>query len=142
MVSNQDNKYIIYSDGASRGNPGHSAAAYVIYQDNKAVLSSGEYLGITTSLVAEYYALKIALEAALALGATKLECRADNLSLIEQLTKSTLLKNRDVWPIYENITDLARQFQQISFVHINRELNQMADQMANDILDAYSLAKV
>lgn len=130
--------YLIYSDGASRGNPGHSAAAYVIYDnDGNQIISSGEYLGITTSTVAEYYAIKIALEAAIEMAAKKIECRIDSLSVVNQLNSVYDVKNRDAWPIHENIIDLMKKFEMVRFVHVNREYNQEADQIANDILDNY-----
>ncbi len=131
--------YIIYSDGASRGNPGHSASAYVIYDDRGgAIISSGEYLGITTSTFSEYYAVKIALEAALEIGARSVECRIDNLSTVNQLNSVYRVKNRDVWPVHESIIDLMKKFQSVRFVHVNREYNKEADLLANDILDNYA----
>lgn len=130
--------FVIYTDGASRGNPGHSAAGYIIYNHkNEPVISSGEYLGITTSTVAEYYAIKIALEAVLEMGAKVVECRIDNSSVVNQLKSVYAVKNRDVWPIHESIISLMKQFDSVKFTHINREYNNEADQIANDILDQY-----
>lgn len=130
--------YLIYTDGASRGNPGHSAAAYAVYDnEGNQIISSGEYLGITTATVAEYYAVKIALEAAIEMGARKIECRIDSLSLVNQLNSVYSVKNRDAWPIHENIIELMKKFQMVRFVHINREYNQEADQIANNILNNY-----
>ncbi len=130
--------YLIYTDGASRGNPGHSAAAYAVYDsDGNQIISSGEYLGITTSVVAEYYAVKLALEAAIEMGAQKVECRIDSLSLVNQLNSVYDVKNRDAWPIHESIIDLMKKFRMVRFVHVNREYNQEADQIANNILDNY-----
>lgn len=135
--------YLIYTDGASRGNPGHSAAAYAVYDNGgNQIISSGEYLGITTSIVAEYYAVKLALEAAIEMGARRIECRIDSLSLVNQLNSVYDVKNRDAWPIHENIIELMKKFQMVRFVHVNREYNQEADQIANNILDNYVIPKV
>lgn len=130
--------YLIYTDGASRGNPGHSAAAYAVYDNGGSqIISSGEYLGITTSIVAEYYAVKIALEAVIEMGARKVECRIDSLSVVNQLNSVYSVKNRDAWPIHESIIELMKKLQMVRFVHVNREYNQEADQIANNILDNY-----
>lgn len=84
----KDKTFFVYADGASRGNPGHSAAAYVIYDVyGNAIVKNGEYLGITTSTVAEYQAVKIALEAVESMGAKVVEYRGDSLSTINQLNK-------------------------------------------------------
>lgn len=134
--------FVVYSDGASRGNPGHSAAAYVLYRNNIAIIRNGEYLGITTSTVAEYYGVKIGLQAALDMGAKTVECRIDNLSVVKQLNNINNVKNRDSWPIHESVKELIKKFDSVTFNHVNRENNQVADRLANEILDGYSLAEV
>ena len=53
----------VYTDGASRGNPGKSGAGiFIIDEDNKKTISLKQYLGILTNNEAEYKALIIALE--------------------------------------------------------------------------------
>jgi ribonuclease HI len=43
-------EYFIYTDGGSRGNPGHSGAGGFIINSNKEILGSiSEYLGIQTN---------------------------------------------------------------------------------------------
>lgn len=130
--------HVVYSDGGSRGNPGHSAAAYVLYNhEGERLKEGGEYLGITTSTVAEYTAVKLAMEAALEVGAESLECRIDNMAVVNQMNAVYVVSNRDLWPIHENIISLVKRFKRVSFVHINRELNTEADRLVNRILDRY-----
>lgn len=53
----------IYSDGASRGNPGPSAIAFIILSENGKILKKiSKYVGIRTNNQAEYEALISALE--------------------------------------------------------------------------------
>jgi ribonuclease HI len=53
----------VYTDGASRGNPGKSGAGVLILDERKQEIASlKEYLGIATNNEAEYKALIIALE--------------------------------------------------------------------------------
>jgi ribonuclease HI len=52
----------IYTDGASRGNGGKSAAAFIITNGNTEITRSARYLGNTTNNMAEYSAVYDALE--------------------------------------------------------------------------------
>jgi ADP-ribose pyrophosphatase YjhB (NUDIX family) len=67
----------VYTDGGSRGNPGPSAAGYVIIKEGEIVDQGGEYIGITTNNQAEYHGVKLGLEAALRLGIPEVEVRVD-----------------------------------------------------------------
>lgn len=137
-----DSRYIVYSDGGSRGNPGHSAAAYVIETPNGEVIErSGMYLGITTSYQAEYQGLRIGLERALELGYKKIEYRLDSLMVVNQMKGIYTVKNRELWPINERILDLLSQFEDVKFTHVRREFNTIADGEVNRILDEYAKKK-
>lgn len=133
-----EKRYIIYSDGGSRGNPGHSAAAYVIETEVGQVLDrGGAYLGITTSSQAEYHGLRLGLERALELGYKDIEYRLDSLMVVNQMKGIYTVKNRDLWPINERILDLLTQFDRVQFTHVRREFNTVADGEVNRILDEH-----
>jgi ribonuclease HI len=126
----------IYTDGGSRGNPGPSACSYVIVDDNDNVLKSdGIYLGITTNNQAEYQAVLNALKAAQALGVKKIHIFADSLLIVNQLNGTYKIKNRSFLPIVEEIKERAKTFNKVSFTHIPREMNRLADDQVNSILD-------
>lgn len=128
---------VIYTDGGSRGNPGPSAAGVALVDNKDQVVDQGgEYLGITTNNQAEYQAVRIGLKMALARGWTSVELRADSLLVINQLKGVYTVKNRELWPIYDNVLQLIGQFDEVKFTHIPRELNQIADGMVNKTLDA------
>ena len=131
-------KYIkLYSDGGSRGNPGPSASGYVLLDENDTViLKSGVYLGITTNNQAEYRSLKFGLEEAQKLGAREVDVYMDSLLVINQMKGSFKVKNRDLWPIYESIKELVKNFKKVNFTHVPRELNKLADAEVNETLDA------
>lgn len=130
-------RVIAYSDGGSRGNPGPSAAGYVILdpQDNL-LFEGGKYLGVTTNNQAEYQAVFLGLEKAKDIGAKHVDFRMDSLLVVNQLNGAYRVKNHDLWPIYERIKDLCTHFEKVSFRHVRREYNQLADGMVNRILDA------
>lgn len=126
-----------FTDGGSRGNPGPSASGFVLLDmaDN-IIMKRGVYLGITTNNQAEYQALRLALEEAKERGAKSVHVFMDSLLVVNQMLGIFKVKNRDLWPIYEAIKQLAHSFQHVSFQHVPRELNKLADAMVNEALDA------
>lgn len=133
-----DGHYILYSDGGSRGNPGPSASGFVVMNANEEVLhQGGMYLGITTNNQAEYHGVRLGLEKALEMGAKTVDFRMDSLLVVNQLNGIYKIKNRDLWPINERIKELATQFDKVTFSHVRREFNQLADGMVNKILNAH-----
>jgi ribonuclease HI len=126
----------ISTDGGARGNPGPSAAAYVIVSSNGSFITKGgSYLGITTNNQAEYQALKLGLEKAVELGARVVHIRMDSLLVVNQMQGIYKIKNRDLWPIHQNIKDILKHFNHYSFTHVPREENREADATVNQILD-------
>jgi ribonuclease HI len=126
----------IFADGGSRGNPGPSASGYVILDMDDAVLvDKGVYLGITTNNQAEYQALKFALEEAQKMHARTVDVYMDSMLVINQMKGVFKVKNRDLWPIHDAIKKLAASFEHITFTHVPRELNKLADTAVNRALD-------
>ena len=133
----QKSVVVIYSDGGSRGNPGPSAAGYVIKDVNGTLkYEGGAYIGITTNNQAEYHGVRLGLEKAQELGAKFVECYVDSMLVVNQLNGQYVIRNRELWPIHERIKELIGQFDKVTFRHIKREFNQQADGMVNRILDA------
>jgi ribonuclease HI len=127
----------LFGDGGSRGNPGPAAYGYVILDmDDKVVKQEGVYIGDTTNNQAEYQSLKYGLESALALGVKELEVYMDSQLVINQINGLYKIRNVELKPHYERIKILAQEFDQISFTHVPRELNKLADAMVNQALDA------
>jgi ribonuclease HI/pterin-4a-carbinolamine dehydratase len=129
-------KVKIYADGGSRGNPGPSASGYVVLDMNDNILvDEGYYLGITTNNQAEYTALKIALEKCLEMGVREVDVYMDSLLVINQMKGIFKVKNRDLWPLHDNISSLVKKFNKVNFQHVPRELNKLADAAVNRELD-------
>jgi mutator protein MutT len=129
---------IVYSDGGSRGNPGPSASGFVVMGERQEVLhQGGMYLGVTTNNQAEYKGVLLGLEKAKAMGAKTVDFRMDSLLVVNQLKGVYKIKNRDLWPLNEQIRTLAVQFDKVTFSHVRREFNQLADGMVNKILNAH-----
>jgi ribonuclease HI/pterin-4a-carbinolamine dehydratase len=129
-------KLTLYADGGSRGNPGPSASGFVIIdEDNNIIVDKGIYLGITTNNQAEYTALKLALEECLKIGCSIVDVYMDSLLVINQMKGIFKVKNRDLWPIHDAINNLIKKFNKVTFQHVPRELNKLADSAVNRALD-------
>lgn len=129
---------IIYTDGGSRGNPGQSAAAFVIIDRQQHVLDQGgSYLGITTNNQAEYHGVQLGLERASEMGLRTIELRIDSMLVVNQMKGLYKIKNRELWPINERIRSLIGEFEKVTFTHVPRESNQLADLLVNKLLDEH-----
>ena len=131
-------KIKLFTDGGSRGNPGPSASGFVILDMEDNVLADkGVYLGVTTNNQAEYTALKLGLEACHKIGAREVEVYMDSLLVINQMNGIFKIKNRDLWPIHDAIKQQAKSFDKVSFSHVPREFNKLADAAVNRALDQH-----
>ncbi len=126
----------IYVDGASRGNPGPAGTGYqVIGVDGKVIEKGGEFIGFATSRVAEYFAMKDGIEKAIELGFKSAHFFSDSLMVVNQLNGIFTVKNPDIIPIYNDIQNLLNNFDSVSFTHISRSENTVADSEANRAID-------
>jgi ribonuclease HI len=126
----------VFGDGGSRGNPGPSASGFVILDlEDNVLVDKGVYLGITTNNQAEYTSLKLALEECLKMGVKEVQVYMDSLLVVNQMKGVFKVKNRDLWPIHDAIKTLATKFEKVSFSHVPREFNKLADAAVNRALD-------
>lgn len=129
---------IIYSDGGSRGNPGPSSSGFVILNDaGEVVAEGGAYLGVTTNNVAEYQAVYLGLERAQEMGVRTVDFRMDSLLVVNQMNGLWKIKHPDLSIIHHRIKELAGTFDKVTFSHVRREYNKLADGMVNKILDEH-----
>lgn len=130
----------IHTDGGSRGNPGPSASAYIIYNKfNEILESGGSYIGITSSNVAEYTGVLLGLRAAQKFASVEdaILFNIDSLLVVNQMNGLYKVKNRELWPVNQEIRELMKQFGQVRFNHVSREHNTAADAKVNEILNAH-----
>ncbi len=128
--------YVLYSDGASRGNPGPAAlGAVLVAPGGEVVAERSERLGVVTNNVAEYRALVAGLVAARELGIRRLVVRADSELMIKQLKGAYSIKSEALKPLYREAMDELRSFETYRLEHVPRAQNQRADALANEALD-------
>jgi len=129
-------KYNLYTDGGSRGNPGHSAVGvHCTDNTNKEVFKFKKYIGISTNNQAEYTALIEGLQLCIQKDIKDLTCFADSELMVKQLRGEYKMKNPGLKPLYENVLKLRESFNSITFNHVMREKNSVADSLVNESLD-------
>ena len=122
---------VIYTDGASKGNPGPSGAGGVILTpDGETIEEFREHLGRTTNNVAEYEAVRIGLVRALALGARRVTVRLDSELVSNQLTGRYKVKDTKLIDRYLKVGQLLARLDSVKFETIPREKNTRADRLA------------
>ena len=128
--------YIIYCDGASRSNPGEASYGVSINLNNKEIDTLKEYIGIATNNVAEYRGLIAALEYCVKNNINDVEIYLDSLLVVQQVNKEFKVKSKKLGDLYSYSLTLIAKIKNINVIHIRREYNKRADELANEALDA------
>ena len=132
----------IFTDGASRGNPGAAACAYLIEQDGQSIVEEADCLGQMTNNQAEYTALVRALEHALELGSQhSLVIHSDSELMVKQMNGEYRVKNEELRDLYQRACNLRDRFEgSVTIRHVRREQNKRADMLCNEALDGKRLS--
>ena len=125
----------IYTDGASRNNPGEAGVGVYILRDGEPFEQIARYLGTTTNNIAEYTAAIIGLEHAVCLGASTVKLRADSELLVKQINGQYKVKNEGLKPLYAKVKELIAKIGRVDVQYIPREQNKEADALANKAID-------
>jgi ribonuclease HI len=125
----------VYFDGACRGNPGPAAVGWVLVTADGIAADGGQRIGETTNNDAEYQALIRALEAARDFGVSEVDVRGDSELIVKQVrgewdTNEPTLRERRV-----RVRELLTEFARWSLEHVPREVNDRADELANEAFD-------
>jgi ribonuclease HI len=125
---------ILYTDGASRGNPGPAAIGVIaIREPGERLFTLSEKIGISSNNEAEYQALLKGLLYLVELGLTSepICIRVDSELIARQLSGEYRVKSSHLRPYYEKVREVFRHFPEVRIEHIPRQKNQIADQLAN-----------
>lgn len=133
----------VFTDGGSRGNPGHSAYGFVVKVDGQTVKEQGSYIGIATNNIAEYTAV---CEALTWLkdnynGQEIFACLDSNL-VVSQLNGAFKVKNPNMITLFQKAKTLEKNFKKIVYKHVPREQNKEADRQVNLALDTYLMQQI
>jgi len=122
---------VIFTDGASFGNPGPMGIGVVIYRDGKKVSEMSEYIGNGTNNVAEYTAVMRALEYAKESGDKEVRVKSDSQLIVRQLNGDYKVKDEKLRALKRQVDGLCAGMS-VSFEHIPREQNNEADALSKE----------
>lgn len=130
----------IYTDGASRNNPGKSASGYMLCDsDGNILLKKSFYNGIKTNNEAEYLAVIAALEGvAEEYGYdNELEIFSDSRLMINQIDGKFKVKHQGLGLLKKQIVEQLLKFQSFELHNVPRENSfiSMVDGELNNLLD-------
>jgi len=128
-----------YTDGASRGNPGLAAGAYILVdREGKVFEERGWFLGTRTNNEAEYEALIAGLDAAAGHGCRVLAVFSDSELVVRQMQGTYRVRALRLLPYHTRAREALARFKQVSFRSVPREdpLIQRADLLCNQVLDS------
>lgn len=134
--STPETKLTLFTDGASRGNPGKAGAGIQLLNDNnEEITARGFYLGECTNNMAEYNALILGLTEAKKFGNKEITIYLDSELIVRQLQGRYKVKDAKLKPLYAEVTKLLANFKSYKVGHVPRKENQRADQLANQGID-------
>ncbi|MFC4541544.1 ribonuclease HI [Halosolutus amylolyticus] len=126
----------VYFDGAARGNPGPAAIGWVIVTGDGIVAEGSERIGRATNNQAEYEALVAALEAARDYGYDEVHLRGDSELIVKQVRGEYDTNDPELREKRVTVHELLAAFDEWTIEHVPREVNDRADGLANEALDA------
>lgn len=135
-------KYIVYTDGGSRGNPGEAALGVVVCNEKGDALKKySQALGEATNNEAEYQALIFGLKKIKQvfgkeeMKRSELEIRMDSELIVNQLNHQYKIEEPNLQKLFLQVWNLMLDFGPMKFVAIPREQNKEADRLVNEALD-------
>ncbi|MBR9689575.1 MAG: ribonuclease HI family protein [Candidatus Altiarchaeota archaeon] len=126
----------LYTDGASRNNPGESGGGMVLI-DGGHKWTKAVYFGIKTNNESEYLALIEGLKLAKQHGAKELRIFMDSELIVKQLKGEYRVKKANLKPLFQQVKELLNGFEW-TIHHIVRNKNKEADRLANQAIDSNS----
>lgn len=130
---------IIYTDGASRGNPGRASYGFILSDESGKILhKEGKYLGIKTNNFAEYSAVLAALNYVKKNfnPLSEVDFYMDSKLVVEQLSGRFKIKSPTLKILISEIKKIEEIFGKVTYSHIPRAKNAIADSIANLALDS------
>jgi ribonuclease HI len=128
-------RVVIFTDGASLGNPGLSAIGAIMKGEQSEVVTRiSRRIGQATNNQAEYKAVIAALEEATRLGAGEVDIKSDSQLVVNQINGEWRVKKAALKPLYQKVKQLQRRLRRFTITYIPREQNAEADNLANKAL--------
>lgn len=130
---------VVYTDGASRKNPGPAAIGVVVQRaDGRELESLGEPIGEATNNEAEYRAVTKGLHLAAKHTAGAVEMRSDSQLLVRQLNGQYKTRKAELIELQRQVRAAEKPFSQVHYRWVPRQDPGLvrADALANEALEA------
>lgn len=133
----KDTSAVIYTDGASRGNPGNSAWAYIILNNGTIEAKKSGFCGYATNNQAEYFAVINALSDAAQQGFRNIILYSDSELIVRQLRGEYKVRDSCLRQLYMKTVGIVSTLDSVSFENVPRSNNSISivDKMCNETLD-------
>ena len=127
----------VYTDGASRGNPGPAAYGFIFVRNNKIILEKSKTMGTTTNNTAEYYAIISALTRAQEFAREPVIVCSDSELVIKQINNQYRITKPHLAQLRAELATLQKNFRDIRFRNVPREnlFIRRCDELCNQALD-------
>jgi len=135
LVAEGGGRAHVYFDGACRGNPGPSAVGWVIVSGDGIVAEGGHTIGRATNNQAEYEALIEGVSVARDYGLDEIDVRGDSELIVKQVRGEWNTNDPELREYRVTVRELLTAFDEWSLEHVPREINDRADELANEALD-------
>jgi ribonuclease HI len=127
----------VYTDGASRGNPGPAAYGFIFVKNNEIILEESKTMGTTTNNTAEYYAIISALTRAQEFATESVIVCSDSELVIKQINNQYRITKPHLARLREELATVQKNFRDIRFRNVPREniFIRRCDELCNQALD-------
>ena len=130
----------VFCDGGSRGNPGPAASgAVILNSSDEVMLSLNKFIGISTNNQAEYLSVILAIENLDKFNPKTIDFYLDSLLVVQQLNGNYKVKSEELLKHYQFIKEWQKTMNnknvKVSFTHVLRAKNKLADEQVNISLD-------
>jgi ribonuclease HI len=132
----------IYCDGGSRGNPGKSASAFVVTENENVLFKQSNFLGTNTNNFAEYSAVNFAVDYLIKEKINEeIVVNLDSQLVERQLNGFYKVKNKILKEFHQKILSKVKVNNlNVKFVWGYRNKNKLADSLVNEELDRHQLS--
>ena len=137
-LSHWPHTVVIFTDGASRGNPGSASFGLTVMdkEEKEKIFEEAQILGIATNNTAEYKGIHRALELAVQNNVKNLTLKTDSQLAVRQLKGEYKIKSPSLKLIHAQCILLIKKIPKWNCTHVLRENNTRADELANLALDS------
>jgi len=127
----------VYTDGASRGNPGPAAYGFIFVRNNEIIFEEAKPMGTTTNNTAEYYAIISALKRAQEFATGSVIVYSDSELVIKQINNQYRITKPHLAQLRAELAIEEKKFTDIHFRNVPREnpFIRRCDELCNQALD-------